>query len=120
MTETMHDVDGIVLSEGAYANRVLPAREDPFEVGSMLLASAAIVFALAAIIGAAAHAAGILQITTLVSRPFKPGFLAMALAIVGLATAGNRGRTQRFALAFATFGWLVGGVIAVLADTPIF
>jgi hypothetical protein len=120
MSDVMYEVDGVVLSEGAYANRVLPPRESPFEAGSMLIASAAIVFAIAAVVGAAASAANIVQLTSLVDSPFKPGFLAIFLGIIALATAGDRGRIQRFALAFATLAWLVGGVIAVLADKPIF
>ncbi len=116
----MYEVDGVVLSESAYANRVLPPREHPFEAGSMLIASAAIVFSIAAVLGAAASAFNITQLTSLVASPFKPGFLAIFLAIIGLATAGDRGRVQRFAMAFAASCWLVGGAIAVLADKPIF
>jgi len=50
------------LSESEYANRVLPAREDPYEVGVTLLSALAIV----------------LGVSALFFTPFKPGFLAIA------------------------------------------
>ena len=109
----------MTLTESAYANRVLPDRESPFEVGSTLLSGLAIIFAIAALVGALANAIGLAQVTTLVAHPFKPGFIAMFLAIVGLAISGDRTRYGRFALAFATLAWLIGGTVAVLADKPI-
>jgi hypothetical protein len=91
------------LGEVDYYNRTLPRREHPFETFSMLLSAGAIVFGLAA----------------LYFTPFKPGFLAIFLGILGLATAGDRDRFGRIALVVAGTCWLIGGLVAVIADQPV-
>jgi hypothetical protein len=91
------------LSETAYANRVLPTREAPFEVGATLLAAGAICLGLAA----------------LIFTPFKPGFAAIGLGILACCFAGERDRLPRIALTIATLGWLVGGILAVAFDQAV-
>ncbi len=61
--------DAQPLTEEEYANRLLPDRESPFEVGATLLAAGAIVLGVAA----------------LFFTPFKPGFLAILLATLSNA-----------------------------------
>ncbi len=92
-----------LLTESDYANRVLPTRESPSEVGSTLLAAAAIVLGLSA----------------LIFTPFKPGFAAIGLSIIAVATAGDRGRLPRIAMTVAGVCWLLGGILAVIGDKPV-
>lgn len=91
------------LSETEYANKLLPAREAPFEVGVTLLSAAAIC----------------LGVYALIFTPFKPGFLAMALATLANAFAARSSRLPKIAMVVAVFGWLVGGILAVLSDSPV-
>jgi hypothetical protein len=96
-------VPAATLSESAYANRLLPTREAPAEVGSTLLAASAIVLGLSA----------------LIFTPFKPGFAAIGLSILAVATAGDRGRLARISMIVAGICWLVGGIVAVIEDKPV-
>jgi hypothetical protein len=91
------------LSETEYANRLLPQRESPFEVGVTLLAAGAIC----------------LGVYALIFTPFKPGFLAIALAVLANAFSAGNSRLPRIALVVAVLGWLIGGVLAVLTDAPV-
>jgi|SRR5690349_12816019 hypothetical protein len=91
------------LSESEYANRVLPPREDPYEVGVTLLSALAIV----------------LGISALFFAPFKPGFLAIGLAILANAMAAHSTRLPRLAMIVAALGWLIGGILAVMADKAV-
>jgi hypothetical protein len=95
--------DAQPLTEEEYANRVLPERESAYEVGATLLAAGAIV------LGGAA----------LLFTPFKPGFLAILLATLSNIFAGERVRLPKIALIIAGLCWLIGGVVAVLADQPV-
>ena len=95
--------DSQPLTEEEYANRVLPDRESPYEVGATLLAAAAIC----------------LGVVALLFTPFKPGFLAILLATLSNALAGERARLPRIALIVAGLGWLIGGVLSVLADEAV-
>ena len=95
--------DAQPLTEEAYANRVLPDRESPYEVGATLLAAGAIV----------------LGITALLFTPFKPGFLAILLATLSNMLAGDRVRLPKIAMVVAGLGWLLGGVASVLADEAV-
>lgn len=101
--EEMYEVDGAVLGEAAYANRVLPSRESPAEVGAMILSAAGIVLGLSA----------------LVFVPFKPGFAAIGISTIALAVSGERNRVAKIAMTVSTLGWLVGGLLAVLSDSPV-
>jgi len=92
------------LSELEYFNRNQPQREHPYEAGATLLA------ALAMILGVAALYFG---------TPFKLGFLAMFLATLALIFSGERDRFARTAMIVAVGGWLVGGVLAVLASKAV-
>lgn len=91
------------LSETEYANRLLPAREEPFEVGVTLLSAAAIC----------------LGVYALLFAPFKPGFLAMALATLANAFSAHSSRLPKIAMVVAVLGWLIGGILAVLTDGPV-
>ena len=91
------------LSETEYANRLLPQRESPFEVGVTLLAAGAIC----------------LGVSALIFTPFKPGFAAIALATFANAFAAGNSRLPRIAMVVAVLGWLIGGVLAVLTDAPV-
>jgi hypothetical protein len=104
------------LSEVEYFNRTLPARERPFEVFSMLLSAAALTLGLTAMISGLAMKFGP---STLVFAPFRVGFLAIFLGVIGLATAGDRDRFGRIALVIAGLGWLIGGMLAVIQDKPV-
>jgi hypothetical protein len=95
--------DAQPLTEEEYANRVLPDRESPYEVGATLLAAAAICLGVAA----------------LFFTPFKPGFLAILLATLSNAFAGERSRLPRVAMIVAALGWLIGGILSVLADEAV-
>ena len=95
--------DGQPLTETEYANRVLPDRESPHEVGVTLLAAAAIC----------------LGVVALLFTPFKPGFLAILLATLANAFAGESARLPKIALIVAGAGWLIGGVISVFADEAV-
>jgi predicted phage tail protein len=95
--------DAQPLTEEEYANRVLPDRESPYEVGATLLAALAIV----------------LGITALLFTPFKPGFLGILLATLSNAVAGQNSRLPRIAMVVAGVGWLLGGVLSVLADEAV-
>jgi hypothetical protein len=92
-----------MLSESEYANRVLPAREDPYEVAVTLLSALAIVLGLSA----------------LYFTPFKPGFLAIGLATFANAMAAHSTRLPRIAMIVAALGWLLGGILAVAYDEPV-
>jgi hypothetical protein len=118
MADTMPDLTAS-LTETEYANHVLPAREAPYEVAAILVACLAILFAIAGIVGVLATSGGIAQLQTLVARPWKAGFLSIGLAALALAFAGPRDRMARFAMVFATVCWLAGGLIAVVADVPV-
>ena len=91
------------LSETEYANRLLPAREAPFEAGVTLLSAAAIC----------------LGVSALYFAPFKPGFLAMALAVLANAFAVRSSRLPKIAMVVAVGGWLLGGIVAVLTDSTV-
>jgi hypothetical protein len=91
------------LSETEYANRLLPQREAPFEVGVTLLSAGAIC----------------LGVYALFFTPFKPGFTAMALAVLANAFAAGGDRLPKIALIVATAGWLIGGILAVLNNSPV-
>jgi hypothetical protein len=91
------------LSETEYANRLLPQREAPFEVAVTLLSAAAIC----------------LGVYALIFTPFKPGFLAIALATLANAMASGSTRLPRIAMVVAVLGWLIGGILAVLSDSPV-
>ena len=91
------------LSETEYANRLLPQREAPFEVGVTLLAAGAICLGLSA----------------LIFTPFKPGFTAIALAVLANAFAAGNSRLPRIAMIVAVLGWLIGGILSVLTDSPV-
>jgi hypothetical protein len=104
------------LSEVEYFNRSLPARERPFEVFSMLLSAAALTLGLVAMISGLAMKFGP---ASFVFAPFRVGFLAIFLGIVGLSTAGDRDRFGRVALTVAGLGWLIGGMLAVIQDKAV-
>jgi hypothetical protein len=91
------------LSESEYANRVLPAREDPYEVGVTLLSALAIV----------------LGVSALFFTPFKPGFLAIGIATLANALAAHSTRLPRIAMVVAVLGWLIGGILAVAYDEAV-
>jgi hypothetical protein len=91
------------LSETEYANRLLPQREAPFEVGVTLLSALAIC----------------LGVSALYFAPFKPGFLAMALATLANAFASRSSRLPKVAMVVAVLGWLIGGTLAVLYDQTV-
>jgi hypothetical protein len=91
------------LSETEYANRLLPPREAPFEVGVTLLSAAAIC----------------LGVYALIFTPFKPGFLAILLATLANAFAAGSNRLPKIALVVAVLGWLIGGILAVLSDSAV-
>jgi hypothetical protein len=91
------------LSETEYANRLLPQREAPFEVGVTLLSAAAIC----------------LGVYALIFTPFKPGFTAIALAVLANAFAARSSRLPKIALIVAVGGWLIGGILSVLTDSPV-
>ena len=95
--------DAQPLTEEEYANRLLPDHESPFEVGATLLAAGAIVLGIAA----------------LFFTPFKPGFLAILLATLSNAFAGQNTRLPKIALIVAGLGWLLGGIASVLADEAV-
>jgi uncharacterized membrane protein len=95
--------DEQVLTEEEYANRVLPARESPFEVGATLLAALAICLGVAA----------------LLFTPFKPGFLGILCATLANVLAGPNVRLPRIAMVVAGLGWLLGGVLSVLYDEAV-
>ncbi len=95
--------DAQPLTEEEYANRVLPDRESPFEVGATLLAALAICLGVAA----------------LLFTPFKPGFLGILCATLANALASERVRLPRIAMVVAGVGWLLGGVLSVLADEAV-
>ena|SRR6476619_2118753 len=91
------------LSETDYANKVLPAREAPFEVGVTLLSALAIC----------------LGVYALIFTPFKPGFLAIAVATLANALAARPSRLPKIAMVVAVLGWLIGGIVAVMSDAPV-
>ncbi|MSO46989.1 MAG: hypothetical protein EXQ67_02740 [Thermoleophilia bacterium] len=52
--------------------------------------------------------------------PMVLGFVAIGLAIIGLAIAGERNRFGKIALTIAAVGWLIGSMIAVFTgNSPI-
>lgn len=91
------------LSEAEYANRLLPAREAKSDVGSTLLAAGAIVMGL----------------TALFFTPFKPGFIGIFLAVMSNALSNRNDKLPKIALAVATLGWLIGGILSVLYDEAV-
>jgi hypothetical protein len=91
------------LSETEYANKLLPAREAPFEVGVTLLSALAIC----------------LGVYALIFTPFKPGFLAIAVATLANALAARPSRLPKIAMVVAVLGWLIGGIVAVMSDAPV-
>ncbi|MDX6376341.1 MAG: hypothetical protein QOE98_644 [Gaiellaceae bacterium] len=95
--------DAELLTETEYANRLLPDREPASEVGATLLAAGAICLGIAA----------------LLFTPFKPGFLAILLATLSNALATKSVRLPKIAMVVAGLGWLLGGVISVLADEAV-
>src|SRR5262249_59902302 len=95
--------DDQTLSESEYANRLLPQREAPFEVGVTLLSAMAIC----------------LGVYALIFTPFKPGFLAIFFAILANAFASGSNRLPKIAMVVAVLGWLIGGLLAVLSDAPL-
>jgi hypothetical protein len=95
--------DAEPLTETEYANRLLPARESAHEVGATLLAAGAICLGLAA----------------LLFTPFKPGFLAILLATLANVLTSKSERLPRIAMVVAGLGWLLGGVLSVLADEAV-
>jgi hypothetical protein len=103
MAEPTVEAEGATLSETEYFQRLLPPHEAGHETFASLFAAFAIVLGLAA----------------LVFRPFKPGFVAILLATFALCISGERDRLPRVALVVAGVCWLVGGVIAVLGNQPV-
>jgi hypothetical protein len=104
MTDESSALEQDPLTEVEYFNRIQPQREHPYEAGATLLA------ALAIILGVAALHFG---------TPFKVGFLAMLLATLALIFSGERDRFARTAMIVAVGGWLVGGILAVLASKAV-
>ncbi len=91
------------LDELEYYQRLLPAREEPFEAGVTLLSSLAVVFGLAA----------------LWYWPVRLGALAIALAVAALSFSVGSNRYARIALTLATICWLLGTVVGVLLDRDV-
>ena len=110
-----HD-DSAPMSEIDYFNLTQPQRERPFEAGSTLLAGLALTLGVAAIL---AVPVALLKISGVAWTPFKTGLAAILLAIIALSTAGPRDRLQRTAFTVAVVGWLIGGILAVIFDKPI-
>jgi hypothetical protein len=95
--------DDATLDEIEYYQRLLPAREAPFEAGVTLLSSLAIVLGLAA----------------LWYWPVRTGALAIGLALVAIAFAAGSNRYPRIALSVATICWLLGSTLGVLLDRDV-
>ncbi len=91
------------LNELEYYTRLQPAREEPYEAGVSLLASAGIVCALA----------------SLWFKPFILGMIAIAVSIVALAFSASNMRHAKLALILSTVCWLVGGLIAITLDRDV-
>ena len=95
--------DDATLDELDYYQRLLPAREEPFEAGVTLLSSLAVVFGLAA----------------LWYWPIRLGALAITLALVALAFSVGSNRYPRIALTLATVCWLLGSTVGVFLDRDV-
>lgn len=55
-----------------------------------------------------------LGVMSLWVAPMILGFVAIGFAILGLAIAGDRDRFAKIALIIATFGWLIGSLLALI------
>lgn len=95
--------DGATLDELEYYQRLLPAREEPFEAGVTMVSALAVVLGLA----------------SLWYLPMRLGTIAMGLAIIALAFAARANRFPRIALTVATACWLVGSLVGVLLDRDV-
>ena len=95
--------DDATLDEIEYYQRLLPAREEPFEAGVTLISALAMTIGLAA----------------LLYRPMMTGAIAMGLAMLALAFAARGNRYPRIALTLATVCWLLGSTVGVFLDRDV-
>ncbi len=88
--ETMTQLD--------YVDRVLEPRDTGTQTVSALLAGLAC-------------GLGVLAVWF---APMITGFFAIGFAIIALVLAGESTRTAKIALIVATFGWLIGSILAIV------
>ena len=53
-------------------------------------------------------------------RPFRIAPFAILIALVAAAMGGRHARLAAFAVGFGAFCWVVGMIIAVVTETPVY
>jgi hypothetical protein len=72
---------------------------------------------IAGFLAAAALAAGLLSI---VYKPARIGPAALVIALIAVAIGGRNERLATWAVATVTVGWVLGMIIAVVTENPVY
>jgi hypothetical protein len=73
--------------------------------------------AVAGFLAAAALAAGLLSI---IYKPARIGPVALVVALIAVAIGGRNERLATWAVATVSVGWVVGMIIAVITENPVY
>jgi hypothetical protein len=73
--------------------------------------------AIAGFLAAAAIVAGLLSI---VQKPARIGPVALVVALIAVAIGGRHERLATWAVATVTVGWVLGMIIAVVTENPVY
>jgi hypothetical protein len=73
--------------------------------------------AVAGFLAAAAIAAGLLSI---VYKPARIGPVALVIALIAVGIGGRNERLATWAVATVTVGWVLGMIVAVVTENPVY
>ena len=73
--------------------------------------------AVAGFLAAAALAAGLLSI---VYKPARIGPVALVVALIAVAIGGRNERLATLAVATVSVGWVLGMIVAVITENPVY
>ena len=93
-----------------------PAGRETLDTIAGLMSAAAIFVALLSMVNVNLSLAG----TDVVARPGRAGVAAIALALVSSAIGGRHRRLAAAAVGVTGLAWLVGMIIAVVTEHPLF
>ena len=72
---------------------------------------------IAGLLAAAALAAGLISI---VHKPARIGPVALVVALIAVAIGGRHERLATWAVATVSVGWVLGMIIAVITENPVY
>jgi hypothetical protein len=73
-----------------------------------------------AVAGFLATAALVAGLFSIVYRPARIGPVALVVALIAVGIGGRNERLSAWAVATVTVGWVIGMIVAVLTENPIY